>query len=59
MKFIDQLSNYKLLRKDPSQGYQLFSYLKLKLSLCFNWAPRHKGVLGEWSHTSTHSWPRH
>jgi hypothetical protein len=28
---------------------------KLKLSLCFNWAPRHEGVLGEWKYSSTHS----
>jgi hypothetical protein len=33
--------------------------VKLKLSLCFNWAPRHGGVLGEWRYSSTHSWPRH
>jgi hypothetical protein len=25
------------------------------LSLCFNWAPRHEGVLGEWRYSSTHS----
>jgi hypothetical protein len=25
----------------------------------FNWAPRHEGVLGEWRHSSTHSWPQH
>jgi hypothetical protein len=25
------------------------------LSLCFNWAPRHEGVLGEWRYISTHS----
>jgi hypothetical protein len=24
-------------------------------SLCFNWAPRHEGVLGEWRYSSTHS----
>jgi hypothetical protein len=27
--------------------------------LCFNWAPRREGVLGEWKCSSTHSWPRH
>jgi hypothetical protein len=26
-----------------------------KLSLCFNWAQRHEGVLGEWRYNSTHS----
>jgi hypothetical protein len=25
------------------------------LSLCFNWAPRHEGVLGERRYSSTHS----
>jgi hypothetical protein len=29
--------------------------VKVKLSLCFNWAPRHGGVLGEWRYRSTHS----
>jgi hypothetical protein len=28
---------------------------RLKLSLCFNWAPRHEDVLGEWRYSSTHS----
>jgi hypothetical protein len=27
----------------------------VKLSLCFDWAPRHWGVLGEWRYSSTHS----
>jgi hypothetical protein len=25
------------------------------LFLCFNWAPRHEGVLGEWRYSSIHS----
>jgi hypothetical protein len=29
--------------------------MTVKLSLCFNWAPRHEGVLGEWTYSSTHS----
>jgi hypothetical protein len=29
--------------------------VKVKVSLCFNWAPRHGGVLGEWRYSSTHS----
>jgi hypothetical protein len=33
--------------------------LKVKLSLCVNWAPRHEAVLGEWRYSSTRSWPRH
>jgi hypothetical protein len=32
---------------------------KVKLSLCFNWAPRYEGVLGKGRYSSTHSWPRH
>jgi hypothetical protein len=28
---------------------------KVKLSLCFNWAPCHEGLLGEWRYISTHS----
>jgi hypothetical protein len=27
----------------------------VKLSLCFSWAPRHEGVLGEWRYSSSHS----
>jgi hypothetical protein len=33
--------------------------VKVKLSLCFNWAPLHEGLLGERMYSSTHSWPRH
>jgi hypothetical protein len=29
--------------------------VKVKLSLCFNLAPSHGGVLGEWRYSSTHS----
>jgi hypothetical protein len=29
--------------------------VKVKLSLCFNWAPRHGGVLGKWRYSSTNS----
>jgi hypothetical protein len=35
------------------------SKVKVKLSMCFNWAPSHLGVLGEWRYSSTHSWPLH
>jgi hypothetical protein len=31
----------------------------VKLPLCFNWAPCHEGVLGEWRYSATHYWPRH
>jgi hypothetical protein len=33
--------------------------VKVKFSLCFDWAPHHVGLLGEWRYSSTHSWPRH
>jgi hypothetical protein len=29
--------------------------VKVKLPLCFNKAPRHEGVLGEWMYSSAHS----
>jgi hypothetical protein len=29
--------------------------LKVKLSLCFKWAPRHGGVLVKWRYSTTHS----
>jgi hypothetical protein len=29
--------------------------VKVKLSLCFNYAKRHEGLLGEWRYNSTHS----
>jgi hypothetical protein len=29
--------------------------LKVNVSLCFNLAPRHESVLGEWRYSSTHS----
>jgi hypothetical protein len=34
---------------------QVYKKVKVKLSLCFNWARRHEGVLEEWSYSSTHS----
>jgi len=34
-------------------------YVKVNLSLCFNWAPRQESVLGKWRYSSTHSWPWH
>jgi hypothetical protein len=30
---------------------------KVNLSLCFNWTPRHEGVLGEWRYSSTYRPP--
>jgi len=32
--------------------------IQVKLSLYFNCAPRHEGVLGDWSYSSTHSCSR-
>jgi hypothetical protein len=29
---------------------------KLQFSLCFNWAPSHEGVLGEWRYSSSWRW---
>jgi len=47
------LMSYKL---EHSEGrYKV----KVKLSLCFNWSPRHEGVLGQWRCSSTHSCTRH
>jgi hypothetical protein len=33
-------------------------HVKLKLSLCFKWASRHEGILGEWRYSSMHFWLR-
>jgi hypothetical protein len=33
----------------------LYWVILQKLSLCFNWTPRHEGVLGEWRYSATHS----
>jgi len=44
---------FKLKYNDNNVCLQL--KLKVKLSLCFNRAPRHEGVLGEWRYSSTHS----
>jgi hypothetical protein len=40
-----------------SNSYNIYTFLKVKvkLSLEFNWAPRHESVLGEWSYNPTHS----
>jgi hypothetical protein len=38
--------------------FRLVPLKKLQVAvayLCFNWALRHEGVLGEWKHNSTHS----
>jgi hypothetical protein len=33
---------------DIGETYKYNGTVKVKLSLCFNWAPCHEGVLGEW-----------
>jgi hypothetical protein len=45
-------------------GHEVARLYKVKakrFSLCFFlcWTPRHEGVLGEWSYSSTHFWPPH
>jgi hypothetical protein len=40
--------------RDHSDDYDI-DKVKVKLSLCFNWAPRHEDVLGEWRYSSTYS----
>jgi len=44
-------------RGDTKQ--QVKKLKKVNLSLCFKWAPRHHGVLGEWRYSSKYFWPRH
>jgi hypothetical protein len=44
-----------LLYKDIPHYQFLNMGSKVKLFLCFNWAPRHEGVLEEWRYSSTHS----
>jgi hypothetical protein len=39
--------------------WQVKIKVKVKLSLCLNWAPCCEGILGEWMYSSTHSWPWH
>jgi hypothetical protein len=53
MLFPNFLRCVSFLRKS-CEGY-IGHKVKVKLSLCFNWARRHEGVLGEWTHSSTHS----
>jgi hypothetical protein len=42
-------------RNSTLRGHSDWRKGKLKLSLCFNWAPRHEGVLEDWRYSSTHS----
>jgi len=50
--------NYVLIKLIPQINVRrndLILKVKVKLPLCFNWAPRHEGVLGEWMYGSIHS----
>jgi hypothetical protein len=41
-------------------GYILIkAVIKVKLSLCFNWAPRREGALGSERNAPLILWPRH
>jgi hypothetical protein len=42
-------------RVQTGSGAHSYPTGKVKLSLCYNWAPRHEGLLGEWIYNSTHS----
>jgi len=52
---------HRINRYRQTEAYLAFGSLfwllkvKVKLSLCFNWSPRHDGVLGECKYSSTHS----
>jgi hypothetical protein len=37
-----------------SSSMQHATFISVKLSLCFNWAPRREGVLGEWRYITTY-----
>jgi hypothetical protein len=64
-EIFDWLSDCQLLNEDSllmntcemsgRKQEKFVCVLKVKLSLCFNKAPRHEGVLGEWRYSSTHS----
>jgi hypothetical protein len=49
---ISNLTHFALPIKCMNNGSVTWLF---KLSLCFNWAPHHEGVLGEWRYSSTHS----
>jgi hypothetical protein len=47
--------NAIMSRRVKWAGHIVVLEVKVKLSLCFNSAQRHEGVLGEWLYNSTHS----
>jgi hypothetical protein len=52
-KCLGHVNNYHLSKHNPTLSVP--RKVKVKLSLCFNWAPRHEGVLAVWRYSSTHS----
>jgi hypothetical protein len=50
-KQVSVISNHENVVSTIGQG----EAFKGKVVLCFNWAPCHEGVLGEWRYSSTHS----
>jgi hypothetical protein len=45
----------RLEKSPPDDEFGKKVKVKVKLSLCFNSAPHHEGVLGKWMYSSTHS----
>jgi len=39
--------------------FQVGKWIYIFLHLCFNWAPHHEDILGEWRYSSPHSWCGH
>jgi hypothetical protein len=54
IKLFESLRRIKYLEKTVTTQSNLHEDIKVKLSPCFNWAPRHEGLLGEWRYSSTH-----
>jgi hypothetical protein len=52
---IKTLTQDNIFRISKGRFYKLGKTAKVKLSLCFNRAPRHEGILGEWRYITTHS----
>jgi hypothetical protein len=56
-KFVENMANFKYLGMTVANRKCIHEEIrvKVKLSLWFNWAPSHEGVLGERRYSSTHS----
>jgi hypothetical protein len=49
-------AEYRFMNLKENHAYTYYKVkVKVKLSPCFNWAPHHESVLGEWRYSSTHS----